>query len=102
MKKYKTLNSTYPMPLSSFPDEVKFVGLEEFFDKSTPEIPLIVGTQIGFYPQDFNDLKVFKGREIAILTKSVLSNVPYGPKVYLMDEETMDYLKRSFGYYVMN
>ena len=102
MKKYKSLKSTYPMPLSSFPDEVKFVGLEEFFDESTPEIPLIVGTQIGFYPQDFLDLEVFKGREVAIMTKSVLSNVPYEPQVYFVDEETLEYLKQSFGYYVMN
>jgi len=80
---FKKLDNGYP-PFD-FPNTIiKNVNEKQFLIEEENVIPLFLGTSIaGLLPRKYSDnLKLFRGQLIAVLSKNILSGCVYGLTIY--------------------
>jgi|GEM_PF-1050610 len=89
--RFKTLKGAQYVPYNISVVAVDHVGREEFLHGEDKRLPLIIGTQFGFFPR-LNTIPGFylEPRVVALLSKSVLSGSVAGMSICLITgrEET--------------
>ena len=87
----RLINKGYP-PFYIPEDLIDTVELEEFVKEEENRLPLLIGTQMGIYPQKdrIEKFNVYNGL-YAVLGKSMLSGAVAGLLIYL-DDKKIDFI----------